>query len=169
MLRIWGIELLVLLSGIPLAVLMWHYIYYPSLEGSLWARDSIVRFSPWWTGVFLVPWIINLVRVLRRRCGIWRINFAFWGVAIGLLISFAIWYRHFNIRTDAFWVLPLPNERGSLWVNFSSADLTQNILLIAMAIVGSITLLIAGFALFNFLGKRAPSQKDTDQQFHADH
>ena len=168
-LRTLAIELLVLVSGIPLAILISKTVYYHGFKESLWAMDGTSGFSPWWTGLFFIPWLINLIRILLHRPRTLRINISFWVTAVGLLFSLSTWYNFVDIRTNAFWVLPLPNQEGPFTANFNYVHIEKNVLLISMVVVGSITLLIAGFALFNFLGKRTPSQKDTDQDFHADH
>ena len=159
------LEALLLTTGLPLGFLLDHLFWYPPLTRGVWGADTAEPgFSLFWVGLFLVPWIINLVRVLVKRCQIQRTNLFFLGSAIGLLIATGHWLRYFFQMQrapwmSAYWVFPIPETKGPLWVNFGQnhIDLEYNFCILMLVVVASISLLIAGFMLFNFIQQRNQS------------
>ena len=159
------LEVLLLTTGLPLAYLLDHLFWYPPLTRGAWGADKTEPgFTLFWVGLFLIPWLINLIRVLLKRCQVLRTNLFFLGSALGLMVTTGLWLRYFiQMRnapwTSAYWVFPIPETRGPLWVNFGPnyMDLEYSFCILMVVVVSSISLLIAGFMVFNFIRKRKQS------------
>src|SRR6201994_3472305 len=75
----------------------------------------------WWVGIGHAGTLISAILLLFRqgwRTGVNRAAEAMTIFAVMCAGQFPIW--HMGRVWDGFWVLPLPNTRGTLWPNFDS-------------------------------------------------
>ncbi len=85
-----------------------------------WAWD-ITNFV-WWIGIGHAGTLISAVLLLFRQRWRMGINRSAEAMTIFAVICAAIFpVFHMGRVWQAYWVLPLPNQFGSLWVNFNSA------------------------------------------------
>ena len=117
-----GFALLLLVSGgYFLGDMLWNGIGRWGLNKTVqWAWD-ITNFV-WWVGIGHAGTLISAVLLLFRQKWRTAINRAAEAMTIFAVICAAIWPIVHMGRPwlGAYWVLPLPNTFGSLWVNFNS-------------------------------------------------
>ncbi|MDW7693961.1 NrfD/PsrC family molybdoenzyme membrane anchor subunit [Flammeovirgaceae bacterium SG7u.111] len=113
--------LTLLAGGLFLGDMLWNGIGRWGLNKSVqWAWD-ITNFV-WWVGIGHAGTLISAVLLLFRQKWRTSINRAAEAMTIFAVICAAIWPIVHMGRPwlGAYWVLPLPNTFGSLWVNFNS-------------------------------------------------
>src|SRR6187549_249763 len=103
-----------------ICVLLWNGIGVWGLNKTVgWAWD-ITNFV-WWVGIGHAGTLISAILLLFRqgwRTGVNRAAEAMTIFAVMCAGQFPIW--HMGRVWNAFFVLPYPNTRGPLWVNFNS-------------------------------------------------
>ena len=121
----WGafaFALVLLISGGAfLGDMLWNGIGRWGLNKTVqWAWD-ITNFV-WWVGIGHAGTLISAVLLLFRQKWRTAINRAAEAMTIFAVICAAVWPIVHMGRPwlGAYWVLPLPNTFGSLWVNFNS-------------------------------------------------
>jgi molybdopterin-containing oxidoreductase family membrane subunit len=116
------VSLILLLSGgYFLGDMLWNGIGRWGLNKTVqWAWD-ITNFV-WWVGIGHAGTLISAVLLLFRQKWRTSINRAAEAMTIFAVICAAVWPIVHMGRpwVGAYWVLPLPNTFGSLWVNFNS-------------------------------------------------
>jgi len=108
-------------GGIFLGDMLWNGIGRWGLNKTVqWAWD-ITNFV-WWVGIGHAGTLISAVLLLFRQKWRTSINRAAEAMTIFAVICAAVWPIVHMGRPwlGAYWVLPLPNTFGSLWVNFNS-------------------------------------------------
>lgn len=117
-----AISLVLLVSGgLFLGDMLWNGIGRWGLNKTVqWAWD-ITNFV-WWVGIGHAGTLISAVLLLFRQKWRTSINRAAEAMTIFAVICAAVWPIVHMGRPwlGAYWVLPLPNTFGSLWVNFNS-------------------------------------------------
>lgn len=102
-------------------------LYLITTGVGVWGLNSTVNWAwditnfVWWVGIGHAGTLISAVLLLFRQN--WRnsINRAAEAMTIFAVICALIWPGiHMGRIWVSFWVLPLPNSHGSLWVNFNS-------------------------------------------------
>jgi len=112
---------LLIAGGAFLGDMLWNGIGRWGLNKTVqWAWD-ITNFV-WWVGIGHAGTLISAVLLLFRQKWRTAINRAAEAMTIFAVICAAIWPIIHMGRPwlGAYWVLPLPNTFGSLWVNFNS-------------------------------------------------
>ncbi|MEL6537850.1 MAG: NrfD/PsrC family molybdoenzyme membrane anchor subunit, partial [Bacteroidota bacterium] len=110
-----------LAGGYTLAVLLWEGVGMWGLNKTVgWAWD-ITNFV-WWVGIGHAGTLISAVLLLFRQKWRTSINRAAEAMTIFAVICAAMFPLFHMGRPwlGFYWVLPLPNTFGSLWVNFNS-------------------------------------------------
>jgi len=108
-------------GGAFLGDMLWNGIGRWGLNKTVqWAWD-ITNFV-WWVGIGHAGTLISAILLLFRQKWRTSINRAAEAMTIFAVICAAIWPIVHMGRpwVGAYWVLPLPNTFGSLWVNFNS-------------------------------------------------
>ncbi len=112
---------LLIIGGIALAITLWEGIGMWGLNKTVgWAWD-ITNFV-WWVGIGHAGTLISAVLLLFRQKWRMSINRAAEAMTIFAVICAAIFplFHMGRVWLGAYWVFPLPNLFGSLWVNFNS-------------------------------------------------
>ncbi len=112
---------LLIAGGAFLGDMLWNGIGRWGLNKTVqWAWD-ITNFV-WWVGIGHAGTLISAVLLLFRQKWRTAINRAAEAMTIFAVICAAVWPIVHMGRPwlGAYWVLPLPNTFGSLWVNFNS-------------------------------------------------
>ncbi|WP_338793148.1 NrfD/PsrC family molybdoenzyme membrane anchor subunit [Bernardetia sp. Wsw4-3y2] len=112
---------LLVAGGYFLGDMLWNGIGRWGLNKTVqWAWD-ITNFV-WWVGIGHAGTLISAVLLLFRQKWRTAINRAAEAMTIFAVICAAIWPVIHMGRPwlGAYWVLPIPNTFGSLWVNFNS-------------------------------------------------
>lgn len=116
-----GVALLLLFSGgYFLADMLWNGIGRWGLNKTVgWAWD-ITNFV-WWVGIGHAGTLISAVLLLFRQKWRMAINRSAEAMTIFSVIQAGLFpIIHMGRPWLAYWVLPIPNQFGSLWVNFNS-------------------------------------------------
>ncbi|HLU90538.1 MAG TPA: NrfD/PsrC family molybdoenzyme membrane anchor subunit [Cyclobacteriaceae bacterium] len=112
---------MLLLGGLALAITLWEGIGTWGLNKTIgWAWD-ITNFV-WWVGIGHAGTLISAVLLLFRQKWRTSINRAAEAMTIFAVMCAALFPLVHMGRPwiGAYWVFPLPNVFGSLWVNFNS-------------------------------------------------
>ncbi len=113
--------ILLLIGGVALLITLWEGIGMWGLNKTIgWAWD-ITNFV-WWVGIGHAGTLISAVLLLFRQKWRMSINRAAEAMTIFAVMCAAIFplFHMGRVWLGAYWVFPLPNLFGSLWVNFNS-------------------------------------------------
>lgn len=124
--KLWKIAMTIsvsalLIGGYTVLVLFWEGIGMWGLNKTVgWAWD-ITNFV-WWVGIGHAGTLISAILLLFRQKWRMSINRAAEAMTIFAVICALIFpaFHMGRIWLGFYWVLPLPNTFGSLWVNFNS-------------------------------------------------
>src|SRR5687768_17005112 len=112
LLFMWGVSCLAYTIGVGIGV-------WGSNNGVDWAWD-ITNFV-WWIGIGHAGTLISAVLLLFRQKWRMGINRSAEAMTIFAVMCAAIFpVFHMGRVWLAYWVMPIPNQFGSLWVNFNS-------------------------------------------------
>ncbi|MEO1011397.1 MAG: NrfD/PsrC family molybdoenzyme membrane anchor subunit [Bacteroidota bacterium] len=116
--------------GISLAAFLWGVgciIYTISTGIGVWGLNKTVNWAwditnfVWWVGIGHAGTLISAVLLLFRQKWRMAINRSAEAMTIFSVIQAALFpVIHMGRPWLAYWVLPIPNQFGSLWVNFNS-------------------------------------------------
>ena len=115
---------------ISLAAMLWGFgcIFYTVGTGiGVWGLNKNIGWAwditnfVWWVGIGHAGTLISAVLLLFRQKWRMAINRSAEAMTIFAVFQAGLFpIIHMGRPWNAYWVLPLPNQFGSLWVNFNS-------------------------------------------------
>ncbi len=116
--------------GIALAAFLWGLgciIYTVSTGIGVWGLNNTIEWAwditnfVWWVGIGHAGTLISAVLLLFRQRWRMAVNRSAEAMTIFAVVQAGLFpIIHMGRPWLAYWVLPIPNQFGSLWVNFNS-------------------------------------------------